>query len=70
MTSNQTINRHKKSAGEIVGFSRNVSAYYQIIGGKTEEATLKEHNFDLKNMNTADTSTHKQIKPCNIPTSE
>ena len=71
MTIEQTINRHAKSAGGIIGFSRNISAYYRWCVTRHSRAAYVEATYDMANMSHSDTSiNHKEMRPHNIKNSE
>ena len=70
ITIEQTINRHAKSQGGIIGFSRNYAAYYRWcitphIRAKYVEATLQRTE-----MSSDEISSHKDLRPAQMQSSE
>lgn len=70
ITIEQTINRHAKSQGGIIGFSRNPSAYYRWCTTRHSRASYLQATLELAEMDTAESSTHKDLRPCEISQSE
>lgn len=70
ITIEQTINRHAKSHGGIVGFSRNHSAYYRWCMTRHARASYCQASMEMADMDSQDCSTHKDLRPSQITRSE
>ena len=66
----QTINRYAKSRGGIIGFSRNHSAYYRWCTTRHSRASYLQATLELEEMDTTESSTHKNLRPCEISQNE
>ena len=69
-TIEQTINRHAKSHGGIIGFSRNYAAYHRWCTTRHSRAKYDEATFDVADMSSNESSTHKELRPSQMKTSE
>ena len=70
ITIEQTINRHAKSHGGIIGFSRNYSAYYRWCVTRHSRAQYAEAIMDMAEIFMEDDSLHKEIRPSQIKSSQ
>ena len=70
ITIEQTINRHAKSHGGIIGFSRNYSAYYRWCVTAHFRAKYVEATLNMADMTTTETSVQKELKSSQIKSSE
>lgn len=70
ITIEQTINRHAKCQGGIIGFSRNFSAYYRWCVTRHYRAKLVEATLGLADMASDDSTLHKELQPSQIRNSE
>ena len=70
ITIEQTVNQHAKSQGGIIGFSRNYAAYYRWCVTRHYRTKLVEATLFLADMSSDDFSTHKELKPAQIKSSE
>ena len=70
LTIEQTINRHAKSHGGIIGFSRNYSAYYRWCMTRHSRAGYVQATMELTGMESQGCSTHKDIRTSEILRSE
>lgn len=70
ITIEQTINKHAKSDGGIVGFSRNQSAYYRWSVTRHVRADYHQATLELLGMDSQESSSHKSLRPSNISQSE
>ena len=70
MTIEQTINRHAKCAGGIVGFSRSYSAYYRWCVTRHARASYVAATLEMAGMDNSDDSIHKELRPAEIKQSE
>ena len=66
MTIEQTINRHAKSHGGIIRFSRNFSAYFRWCVTRHTRATYVKATLDMADMSPNDENVHKDIRPSQI----
>ena len=65
-----TINRHAKSSGGVIGFSRNVAAYYRWCVTRHKRAEYVESTFDRVDMLPGIDEVHKSSRPAEIKRSE
>ena len=70
LTIEQTINRHAKSSGGVIGFSRNVAAYYRWCVTRHKRAEYVESTFDRVDMLPDIDDIHKSSRPAEIKRSE
>lgn len=70
ITIEQTINRHAKSCGGIVGFSRNHSAYYRWCMTRHARASYQQAAMARVDMDSQECTTHKDLRPSQITRSE
>jgi hypothetical protein len=70
VTIEQTINRSAKTTGGIVGFSRNVNAYYRWCLTRHKRATFMEATLECLNMSSTENDSHKTVRPSEIKRSE
>ena len=70
ITIEQTINRHTKCQGGIIGFSRNYAAYYRWCVTRHYRAKLVEATLSLADMSSTESSLHKELQPSQIKNSE
>ena len=71
ITIEQTINRHAKCQGGIIGFSRNYTAYYRWCVTRHYRAKLVEATLSLADMLASnESSLHKELQPSQIKTSK
>ena len=61
ITIKQTINRHAKSHGGIVGFSRNHSAYYRWCRTRHSRASYLQATKDIASMDSQEATSHKEV---------
>lgn len=66
ITIEQTINKHAKSQGGIIGFSRNYSAYYRWCTTRHCRAKYVEALLQVTDMTSEETSAHKELQPAQI----
>ena len=62
ITIEQTINRHAKSHGGIIGFSRNYAAYHRWCVTRHLRAKYVEATLNMADMTSNETSVHKEFK--------
>lgn len=70
MTIEQTMNRHAKTKGGLIGFSMNKSAYYRWCVTKHTKAKYVEATLDIAGLNNNEFSKHKTARPVEIKRSE
>ena len=70
ITIEQTINRHAKSHGGIIGFSRNYAAYYRWCMTRHSRAQYLQATMEMVDMDNTDSSSHKDIRKSEIQHSE
>ncbi len=70
VTIEQTINRHAKSSGGIIGFSRNYPAYYRWCVTRHSRAAYVTATLDMAGMDTMEESCHKSTRPSQMKRSE
>lgn len=70
ITIEQTINKHAKSQGGIIGFSRNYSAYYRWCTTRHCRAKYVEATLQTTDMISEESSVHKELQPAQIRDSE
>ncbi|MES9950704.1 MAG: hypothetical protein ABW118_17235 [Candidatus Thiodiazotropha sp.] len=70
ITIEQTINRHAKSQGGIIGFSRNYAAYYRWCVTRHYRTKLVEATLFLADIFPDELSVHKEFQPAQIKSSE
>ena len=70
ITIEQTINRHAKSRGEKIGFSRNFVVYHRWCMTRHLQASYAEATYELCEMSTIDVNRHKDIRQANKTVSE
>ena len=70
ITIEQTINRHSKSHGGIIGFSRNYETYYRWCTTCHSRAKYVEATLNIADMTSNETSVHKELKQSQIESSE
>lgn len=59
ITIEQTINRHARSRGGIIGFIRNYPAYHRWCLTRHLRASYVEATFDMANMTSSEHSAHR-----------
>lgn len=62
ITIEQTINRHAKCKGGIIGFSKNYSAYYRWCMTRHQRASYVSATLDMANVSTSETASHKDTR--------
>ena len=70
ITIEQTINRHAKSHGGIIGFSRNIAAYYRWCVTRHSRAQYVEATLDMADMTASEASAHKELRVSQMQNSE
>ena len=70
ITIEQTINRHAKSQGGIIGFSRNYAAYYRWCMTRHLRAQYVEATLKRTEMSNDEVSVHKDLRTSQIESSE
>ena len=70
ITIEQTINRHAKSHGDIIGFSRNCAAYYRWCVTRHLRAKYVEASLNMADMTSNETSVHKELKSSQMKSNE
>lgn len=70
LTIEQTINRHAKSNGGIIGFSRNYSAYYRWCVTRHARASYVAATLQMADMEDSDEYSHKSTRPSEIKQNE
>ena len=70
ITIEQTINRHAKSQGGIIGFSRNYAAYYRWCITRHLRAQYVEATLQRTEMSSDEVSSHKDLRPAQKQKSE
>jgi len=70
ITIEQTINRHAKSQGGIIGFSRNYQAYHMWCITRHYRAQVVEATFGIADLLSTEDSIHKDLRPSQIKSSE
>ena len=70
ITIEQTINRHAKSRGGIIGFSRNFAAYYRWCLTRHLRASYVEATYELANMSTPESDVHRDNRQASKTVSE
>ena len=70
ITMEQTINRHAKSHGGIICFSRNYAAYYRWCMTRHSRAQYLQVTMEMVDMDNTDSSSHKDIRKSEIQHSE
>ena len=70
ITIEQTINRHAKSQGGIIGFNRNYAAYYRWCVTRHYRTKLVEATLFLADIFPDELSVHKEFQPAQIKSSE
>ena len=70
ITIEQTINRHAKSHGGIVGFSRNHSAYYRWCRKRHTRASYLQVTKEIASMDSQEATSHKEVRGSQIVKSE
>jgi len=70
ITIEQTINRHAKSHGGIIGFSRNHSAYYRWCKTRHVRASYLQATREMVDMDNSECTTHKELRSSQIMKSE
>ena len=70
ITIEQTINRHAKSHGGIIGFSRNSAAYYRWCVTRHSRAQYVEATLDMTDMTASEGSAHKELRVSQMQNSE
>ncbi|KAK3723346.1 hypothetical protein RRG08_059135 [Elysia crispata] len=70
MTIEQTINKHAKSKGGIVGFSRNLPGYYRWSVTRHNRAEYVSATLKMINNRCSDTESHKELNPAEKRSSE
>ena len=70
ITIEQTINRHAKSQGGIIGFSRNYAAYYRWCLTRHYRAKLVEATLFSADIFPDELTVHKEFQPAQIKSSE
>ena len=70
MTIEQTINKHAKSKGGIVGFSRNLPGYYRWSVTRHNRAEYVSATLKMINNRCSDTDSHKELNPAEKRSSE
>lgn len=70
ITIEQTINRHAKSSGGIIGFSRNLAAYHRWCVTRHTRASYVEATFELADMTSSESKAHKDIRPTKVIATE
>lgn len=70
MTIEQTINKHAKSSGGIVGFSRNLPAYYRWCVTRHNRAQYVSAAYQLANIESKNSEYHKESNPSERKLSE
>ena len=70
ITIEQTINRHAKSQGGIIGFSRNYAAYYRWCMTRHLRAQYVEAILQRTEMSNDEVSVHKDLRTSQIQNSE
>ncbi|KAK3735621.1 hypothetical protein QZH41_007397 [Actinostola sp. cb2023] len=70
LLSKQTINRHAKSHGGIIGFSRNHSAYYRWCKTRHVRASYLQATREMVDMDNSECTTHKELRSSQIMKSE
>ena len=61
---------HAKSHGSIIGFSRNYAAYHRWCTTRHSRAKYVEAAFNVAEMSSNESSTHKELRPSQMKTSE
>ena len=70
ITIEQTINRHAKSHGCIIGFSRNYAAYYRWCTTRHSRAKYVEVTLSIADMTSNETSFHRELRQSQIKSIE
>ena len=70
ITIKQTINRHAKSQGGTIGFSRNYAAYYRWCMTRHFRAQYVEATLQRTEMSNDEVSVHKDLRTSQIQNSE
>ena len=70
ITIKQTVNRHAKSHGGIIGFNRNYAAYYIWCMTRHSRAQYLQATMKTVDVNNTDSSSHKDIRKSEIQHSE
>jgi hypothetical protein len=70
LTIEQTINRSAKTAGGVVGFSRNADAYYRWCLTRLKRAEFLEAILENLDMTDNGVSIHKTLRPAELKKSE
>ena len=70
ITIEQTINRHAKSHGGIVGFCRNYSAYYRWCTTRHARASYCQAALKMADIDSEECTSHKDVRPSKIRQSE
>ena len=66
----EQTNRHAKSHGGIIGFSRNCAAYYRWCITRHSRAQHVEATLDMADMTSSETSAHKELRVSQMKSSE
>ena len=66
ITVEKSINKHAKSQGGNIGFSRNHSAYYRWCTARHSRASSLQATLELAEMNTTESCSHKDVRHCKI----
>ena len=66
ITIEQTINRHAKSRGGIIGFSRSLTTYYRWCLTRHSRATYVQATMQLTDMESSETTSHKNLRSPHI----
>ena len=70
ITIQQTIIRHAKSHGGIIGFIRNYAAYYRWCMTRHSRAQYLQATMEMLNMDNTNSSSHKDIRKSEIQHTE
>ena len=70
ITIEQTINRHAKSHGGIIGFSRDHSAYYRWCTTRHARGTYHQATLFLADMDSQENDSHKDLRQSQIAKTE
>ena len=66
ITIEQTINRHAKSNGGIVGFSRNYSAYHRWCTTRHARASYCQATMNMADIGSEECTSHNDLRPSKI----
>lgn len=70
ITIEQTINRHAKSHGGIIGFSRNYAAYYRWCMTRHWRAGYLQATYEIAEMTDTESTSHKDVRLSEVKKSE